>query len=191
MSKLASEITSADVNAAYNENKYLTFTLKDINGKPITGVNVSININGTKTYTTDKNGQIKVPTKGQAVRVYTAKIAFAGNDNCIASSKEVKVTVKKVTPKRTAKSKMFKKPIKVKKYIVTLKDNSGKVMKKVQLTIKVGKKTFKAETNKKGKAIKGFLKVTFQSPTLMVMLTSDNIIIFSTLTLAYKYGSLK
>jgi predicted outer membrane repeat protein len=160
VSKLATSIASADVNAAYNENKYLTVTLKDINGKPVAGVEVSININGAKTYVTDKNGQIKVPVKGLAVKVYTAKIAFAGNDNYLASSKQVKVTVKKATPKLTAKNKKFKRSVKVKKYAVTLKDNTGKAMKKVQLTIKVGKKTFKAKTNNKGKATFKIKKLT-------------------------------
>ena len=58
--------------------------------------------------------------------------------------------VKKAT-KITAKKKTFKVKTKVKKYAITLK--SGKTaVKKVQLTLKVKGKTYKAKTNNKGKA---------------------------------------
>ncbi|PWB88381.1 Ig-like domain repeat protein [Methanobrevibacter thaueri] len=59
--------------------------------------------------------------------------------------------VTKKASKITAKKKTFKKSLKTKKYTVTLK--SGKTpIKKVKLIIKIGKKTFKATTNAKGKA---------------------------------------
>ena len=48
--------------------------------------------------------------------------------------------------------KTFKKSVKVKKYSVVLKDDYGKAIKKASVSIKVGKKTFKAKTNSKGKA---------------------------------------
>jgi hypothetical protein len=58
--------------------------------------------------------------------------------------------VKKAT-KITAKNKAFKKSKKVKKYTIILK--SGKtVLKKVKVTIKVGKKIYTAKTDSKGKA---------------------------------------
>ena len=60
----------------------------------------------------------------------------------------------KVTKKATkivAKKKTFKAKVKVKKYTITLK--SGKtLLKKVKVTLKVKGKTYKATTNKKGKA---------------------------------------
>ena len=66
--------------------------------------------------------------------------------------------VKKAS-KITAKKKTFKKSLKVKKYSITLK--SGKTpIKKVQVTIKVGKKTYKAKTNAKGKATFKIKKLT-------------------------------
>ena len=57
----------------------------------------------------------------------------------------------KKSSKITAKKKTFKKSKKVKKYTVTLKSGKSPI-KKVILTIKIGKKTFKAKTNAKGKA---------------------------------------
>ena len=65
----------------------------------------------------------------------------------------------KKASKITAKKKTFKKSLKVKKYSITLK--SGKTpIKKVQVTIKVGKKTYKAKTNAKGKATFKIKKLT-------------------------------
>lgn len=54
--------------------------------------------------------------------------------------------------KLTAKNKSFKASTKTKKYTVTLKNQSGKAIKNVRLTLKVKGKTYKALTNAKGKA---------------------------------------
>ena len=110
-------------------------------------------MNGAKTYTTDKNGQVKVSTKGLAPKAYTAKVTFNGNDDYAKSTKDVKVTVKKATPKLTAKKKTFKTSVKTKKYAIILKDNTGKAIKKAKVTLKVKGKTYKATTNSKGKAV--------------------------------------
>jgi len=153
VNKQATSITAADVSTTYNINKELVITLKDANGNPLTGASVTVDLNGAKTYTTDKNGQIKVSTKGLAPKTYTAKITFNGNTNYEKSAKNVKVTVKKATPKLTAKKKTFKTSVKTKKYTITLKDNTGKAIKKAKVTLKVKGKTYKATTNSKGKAV--------------------------------------
>ena len=153
VNKQATSITAADVSTTYNINKELVITLKDSNGNPLTGASVTVDLNGAKTYTTDKNGQIKVSTNGLAPKTYTAKITFNGNTNYDKSTKDVKVTVKKATPKLTAKKKTFKTSVKTKKYTITLKDNTGKAIKKAKVTLKVKGKTYKATTNSKGKAV--------------------------------------
>jgi len=153
VNKQATSITAADVSTTYNINKELVITLKDSNGNPLTGASVTVDLNGAKTYTTDKNGQVKVSTKGLAPKTYTAKITFNGNTNYEKSAKNVKVTVKKATPKLTAKKKTFKTSVKTKKYTITLKDNTGKAIKKTKVTLKVKGKTYKATTNSKGKAV--------------------------------------
>ena len=152
VNKLKTQLAADSVTATYNINKYLVITLKDAKGNALANIKVSVDLNGVKEYVTDNNGQIKVATQGLAPQTYTAKITFMGNTNYEKSFKDVKVTVKKATPKLTAKKKTFKKAKKVKKYIVTLKSNVGKAMKKVKLTIKVGKKTYTAKTNAKGQA---------------------------------------
>ena len=152
ISKVKTQIVVSAITTTYNKNKYLVITLKDAKGNQLTGVKVTVNLNGAKTYTTDKNGQVKVPTKGLAAKTYTDKITFNGNTNYEKSTKNVKVTVKKATPKMTAKKKTFKAKTKTKKYPIALKDNTGKAMKKVKVTLKVKGKTYKATTNSKGKA---------------------------------------
>ena len=153
VNKQATSITAADVSTTYNINKELVITLKDSKGNPLTGASITVDLNGAKTYTTDKNGQVKVSTKGLAPKAYTAKVTFNGNTNYDKSTKDVKVTVKKATPKLTAKKKTFKTSVKTKKYTITLKDNTGKAIKKAKVTLKVKGKTYKATTNSKGKAV--------------------------------------
>ena len=152
VNKQATSITAADVSTTYNINKELVITLKDANGNPLTGASITVDLNGAKTYTTDKNGQVKVSTKGLAPKAYTAKAIFNGDTNYDKSTKDIKVTVKKATPKLTAKKKTFKTTPKTKKYTIVLKDNTGKAIKKAKVTLKVKGKTYKATTNSKGKA---------------------------------------
>ena len=145
-------VSSKAVTAVYNNNKYLVISLKDSKGRAISGAKVTVTLASAKTYTTDKNGQIKINVGKLVPKTYTAKISFAENANYLASSTTAKVTVKKATPKMTAKAKTFKVKVKTKKYTITLKNNLNKVMKNTKVTLKVNKKTFTAKTNKKGVA---------------------------------------
>ena len=157
---LEAELTASAITSIYNVNKALVITLKDMQGNPCAGASVTVDLNGVKTYTTDSNGQIKVSTKGLAPKSYTAKVTFNGDAIYAKSVKDVRVTIKKATPKLTAKKKTFKKSVKSKKYSVTLKTNANKAMKKVKVTLKVNKKTYTAKTNAKGKATFKIKKLT-------------------------------
>ena len=152
VAKNPAKITASAVTATYNVNKYLVIKLTDGKGKALSGVNVTVTLGTTKVYTTDTKGQIKINVATLVPKTYTAKIKYAGNAYYVAASKSVKVVVKKATPKMTAKAKTFKVKVKTKKYTITLKTNKNKVMKKVKVTLKVNKKTFKATTNSKGVA---------------------------------------
>ena len=148
----STKITASAVTAIYNNNKYLVITLKDSEGKVLSGVYVSVTLSGAKKYKTNSNGQIKINVGKLVPKTYTAKISFAATGNYLASSTTAKVTVKKATPKLTAKAKTFRVGLKTKLYKVTLKNNKSKLLKKVKLTLRVNKKTFKATTNSKGVA---------------------------------------
>ncbi|MEE3325371.1 MAG: hypothetical protein VZR33_08570 [Methanosphaera sp.] len=148
----STKITASAVTAIYNNNKYLVITLKDSEGKVLSGLYVSVTLSGAKKYKTNSNGQIKINVGKLVPKTYTAKISFAATGNYLASSTTAKVTVKKATPKLTANAKTFRVGLKTKLYKVTLKNNKSKLLKKVKLTLRVNKKTFKATTNSKGVA---------------------------------------
>ena len=152
---LKTTIEVSSVNTVYNGGKYLIVNVKDVFGDALKGVKVTIKLsNGkTKTMTTDSKGQVKFLTNGLAPKTYTATITTVAFGKYIKTTKNAKVTVKKATLKLAAKEKTFKRKVKTKKYAVTLKDNTGKAMKKVKLTLKVNGKKFTAKTNSKGKAI--------------------------------------
>ena len=152
VAKDPTKITASAVTATYNVKKYLVITLTDGKGNKLSGVKVTVTLTAAKTYTTDKNGQIKINVAKLVPKTYTAKISFAGNETSEAVSNNVKVAVKKASPKMTAKAKSFKVKVKTKKYAITLKNNLGKVMKNTKVTLTVNKKTFKAKTNSKGVA---------------------------------------
>ena len=152
INKIKTVITAANVNTVYNGNKYIVAKLTDDKNKELSGEMVEIILNG-KTYTqkTDSNGQIRLSTNGLVpVRTYIASVKFAGNAYFEKSTKSVKVTVSKATPKLTALKKTFKRTVKIKKYTVSLKTNQGKAMKNAWITLKVAKKTYKVKTNAKG-----------------------------------------
>ena len=152
VAKNPTKITASAVTATYNVNKNLVITLTDGKGNKLSGVKVTVTLATAKTYTTDKNGQIKINVANLVPKTYTAKISFAGNATSAAVSKNVNVVVKKASPKMTAKAKTFKVNVKTKKYTITLKNNLGKVMKNTKVTLTVNKKTFTVKTNSKGVA---------------------------------------
>ena len=155
VSKLATKLTATKVNMVYNTGKSLKATLKDANGKALEKQTVYIKING-KTYkrTTNAKGQVSLKITLPVKKSYTATVTYNGNANYANSSASAKVVVKKASPKMAAKTKTFK--TKTKKYVITLKDNKGKAMKKakVTLTTKVKGKTVKltVKTKNNGKA---------------------------------------
>ena len=160
VNKEKTKISANAITATYNVNKNLVITLKDDKGNAISGISITVNLNGAKTYTTNKNGKVIINVAKLVPKSYTAKITFAGSNNYVASSATVKVTVKKAKSKIIPKKKTFKAKTKVKKYTIKLK--SGKTpIKKVTVTLKIkGKKIIKAKTNKKGKATFKIKKLT-------------------------------
>lgn len=155
-------IGANDVNTVYNGGKYLTVTVKDVFGDAVKGATVEVTLSNGKKYSaqSDAKGQVRFLTNGLVPKTYSATITTSAFGNYLKTTSTAKIVVKKATPKFKAKNKKFKKATKVKKYTVTLKDNVGKAMKKVKVTIKIGKKTYKAKTNAKGKATFKIKKLT-------------------------------
>ena len=149
---VGTKLVAPKVTATYNIAKNLVITLT-ADGKALANKKVSVKVGSiSKTLTTDKNGKVSLNVATLVPKTYTATVKFAGDRDYSASTVSPKVVVSKAKVKLAAKAKSFKVKVKTKKYVVTLKNNKGKVMKKVKLTLKVGKKTYKATTNAKGKA---------------------------------------
>ena len=151
--KSSTVLIASKVSATYNVAKNLVVTLKDINGKLLANKKVTVKLGSiSKTLKTNSKGQVSVNVATLVPKTYTATVKFAGDSSYKASTVKPKVVVNKAKPKLAAKAKTFKVKAKVKKYTATLKNNKGKVLKKVKLTLKVGKKTYTAKTNAKGVA---------------------------------------
>lgn len=82
---------------------------------------------------------------------YTASISFAGDNAYLKSTRSVKVVVAKGTPTVGAKSKAFKRTVKVKMYTATLK-YKGKVLKGAKMVLKFKNKKYFAKVDSNGKA---------------------------------------
>ena len=164
---VSTKISASKVTANYNVAKKLVITLKDNKGKALAKKKVHVTVGSiSKTLTTNAKGQVSVLVSSLVPKTYTAKFSFAGDKNYSKSSSSVKVTVKKSSPKIAASKKTFKRKAKTKTYTVSLKDNTGKVMKNTKLSLKVNGKTYTVKTNKYGKAsfkIKLYKKGSFKA----------------------------
>lgn len=106
----------------------------------------------SKTYTVNvvkRKGTISISRLG--VGTYTAKAVFAANSVFKSSTKSVNFKVKANVIKLTLKKVKIKKSAKKLIIKATLKIN-GKAAKGKKLKFKFNKKTYKAKTNKKGVA---------------------------------------
>ena len=158
--KATTKIIANNVTTIYNTAKNLVITLKDSAGNPIINATVSVNLKGIENYTTNENGQIKIPVQKLTPKTYIAKISYGGDNNHVESNSYGVVVVKKITSKLTAKAKTFKVKTKTKKYSVILKTNKNKAIKNTKVYLKVNGKTYAAKTNKKGKATFKITKLT-------------------------------
>ena len=162
--KIPTQIAGTGKTIVYNTNNKFTATLKDTKGNAIANAKVIIVLNAAKKEVyTNANGQVTLDIPSNLIPgTYGVSISFDGDSTHSKSSASSTVVVKKASVKLTAKRKTFKAKVKIKKYTVTLKNNKGKPLGKVTLTLKIkGKSVIKATTNANGKAtfkIKKFTK---------------------------------
>lgn len=174
VNKASTEITAPGILTVYNINKYLTITLKDNKNNTIAGANITVNINGEKTYTTNQNGQVKINTKTLTPKIYKVEISYAGNETHKETQATSNILSIKAKPILTAKNKVFKSTTKIKKYSVSLKNNLKAPMKKVKVSLTIGKKTYNAKTNSKGIATFKLTKLTKTSKATVKYLGNKN-----------------
>ncbi|MBR5504010.1 MAG: Ig-like domain repeat protein [Methanobrevibacter sp.] len=147
INKIDTELAASELNTSYNKEDNLIVTLKDSEGNPISGANISVDLNGEKDYTTDSNGLIKIPTKGLAPSTYTAKITFEATEIYSESSTTTAVTVNKDSTEISASD--LNATYKEEDYLVaTLKDSEGNPLSGVELSVDLnGSKTFVTDSN--------------------------------------------
>ena len=146
-------LSANSVNKVYGDSKRLIIKLVDYKGNPIKNAKVYANVvasNGVKfkyyTLTTNANGEAKLACNFPA-KTYSVVISSSSCKNIKA-----KVVVKKAATKLYASSKSFKLKVKPKKYVITLKNNLNKAMKRTKVTLKIGRITYSTKTNNYGKA---------------------------------------
>ena len=150
--KLPVKLTASNLNFLYKDGKSLIVSVKDNMGNPIKNGAIKVYIVG-KNYTIKTNslGQAKLPINLYP-KEYPAIIYYLGNGKYESSSIKVNVLVKKVTPNLIASKKTFKLNSKTKSYSATLKDNKGKAIGNVKISLKINGKTYSIKTNKNGVA---------------------------------------
>ena len=140
-----------DIKVDGRRGQYFSVTLKDGKNHVLANKYVQIIINKVvHKVKTDKNGVAKLQINIKKAATYTVGIKFAGDSKYLASSRTVKIYVKKQIPKLASSNKSFKATTKTKKVTAVLKTSRSKALigKKIVFTIK-GKK-YAAKTNKKG-----------------------------------------
>ncbi|WP_458404230.1 Ig-like domain-containing protein [Methanobrevibacter sp.] len=155
-------LVATKVTTTFGTAKNLVITLIDTNGNPISGKAVVVELDGNlfSGVTNDAGKAAVAVPKNLVPKTYSATLKFAGDNRYAASTGVVKVGVAKATPKLAAKSKAFKKAVKIKKYAIVLKTDKNQALKNVKVTLKIKGKTFSAKTNSKGQAVFKITKFT-------------------------------
>lgn len=129
--------------------KDYSVTLKDKNGKALSGKKLIFTFNGKSyTRTTDSKGIASLTLNAKASN-YLISVTFEGDDLYEGSSSSNKVTVTKAPTKI---AKYAGAAVKGKTVSVILKDSDGKVLSSKAVTISFNGKTYKRTTNAKGLA---------------------------------------
>ena len=145
--KATSRLTANSVETTYGENKDLIITLTDGDNHPIANATVTVNLNGNKNYTTDKNGHITIPTGNLTPDNYTVKITYGENDYCAGSSIETMVSIAKSASKLTANS-VETTYGENKDLIITLTDSADNPIANTTVTVNLnGNKNYKTDKN--------------------------------------------
>ena len=149
--KIPMQINSSDITYTYGDEKYLTVTLKDNYGNPISNETVSFKTTGNAmTGKTDENGIAKF-LMNLAPGSYNATVSFAGNKTHQSNSTTVRILVNALREKISINQYSFTSVYNEGKYItVTLNDISGKGISNKQFIVNFNGKTKKYLTNANG-----------------------------------------
>ena len=144
-------LIAKDLVKRYGDGSKFYISLIDTAGNPAANASIEMKIDGVSySRPTDKNGNASLD-----INQKPGKYVLTAVDSLTGLEMSYDITVlqpKKSTPKIVANKKTFLATTKTKKYTITLKNNAGKAIGNVKVTLKLNGKTYKATTNSNGKA---------------------------------------
>ena len=175
-----------------NGNKYVSITLKDINGTLIPNQSIIITVDG-KDYTgvTDANGGAKIKLAISKSGTFDIDAYFLGDMNYLVSSSKGKLTLSKDSTSLTSSGKTFTVTASPKSISVTLKDASGNLVANRKITATVNGKTYSATTNSKGVATISLSLTAVKTFTVSLKFAGDSYYTASTKSIKVKVTKTK
>lgn len=146
-------LTVTGLNTYPNSNQYVTATLTDEFGNPISGETLIFSIDSkAHEVVTDSNGQVNFKVALSKEGSYDLKVTYTGDEIDYYSSKASSMVIVKKVATKIVSSNVYMIPKMAEYYSVTLKDVSGNVLANQKVTFKVNGKTYSKFTNSKGVA---------------------------------------
>ena len=147
VNKIGTQLDVNNIKVDYDVDKNLTIVLKDIYGNPLSNYSVSVELNGTKKYKTDENGQFNVSVRGLVPDTYHANITFAGNEFYAKSNATSKIVINKKATSLNVNS-MFTFYNVGDELVVELMDDDGNPISGVSVSVDLnGTKKYKTDEN--------------------------------------------
>ena len=133
----------------YNSNDVIIISLYDNKNKPIKNITLSADLNGTKNYTTDKQGQIEISPKGLIPDTYVIDVVFEGNEFYHNSKSTGKVIIQKDFTKLIANT-MIATYNDGKQLTITLTDGYDNPIREASIVVDLDGGSKKYTTDKNG-----------------------------------------
>ena len=147
VNKIGTQLDVNNIKVDYDVDKNVTIVLKDIYGNPLSNYSVSVELNGTKKYKTDENGQFNVSVKGLVPNTYHANITFAGNEFYAKSNATSQIVINKRATALNVNS-MFTFYNVGDELVVELMDDGGNPISGVSVSVDLnGTKKYKTDEN--------------------------------------------
>ena len=160
-----SKIIANNIVMNYGENKFLDITLMDIDNNPIKNAELILSINNNeKKLITDNNGKSRLSLKDFSSANLDININYWGDKTYDYSQKKVTVTVKQLSTSITVTPFTYND----KKLIIDLKSGKNGISNK-KIVISIKGKSYKATTNKNGRAILGASKKVFTGMSKIIV----------------------
>ena len=148
--KVKAIINVVNLEVSYTDKDYFVAKLVDGEGNSISNTKLPILIdNKTYSLTTSAAGEVKLSTVKFALDSYIVSVTLKENAKYLSTTSLAKMKINKATPVIVSSKHTF--DIKSRKYLtVRLKDNLGKEMKIIRVTVMVNGVIHSARTDNRG-----------------------------------------